>query len=162
MLANPLFWTATSLVIFFGILLYAGVPAKIAAALDGYSLKVGHELAEAKKLRQDALALMEEYKIKAAQAEKDAAEIVANAKTEAERLSQEAKAKLEDFVARRTQMAETKIQQAEAQAIADVKAAASELAVSAAERVFAQKVESEKMGRWVVASALSEVKKKLN
>ena len=43
---------------------------------------------------------------------------------------------MEDFVARRTKMAETKIAQAEAQALADVRAAAADAAVAAAEKIL--------------------------
>jgi hypothetical protein len=45
-----------------------------------------------------------------------------------ERLAADAQAKLTDFVARRTRMAEQKIAQAEAQATADVRAAAADAA----------------------------------
>ena len=43
---------------------------------------------------------------------------------------------MEEFVARRTKMAETKIAQAEAQAVADVRAAAADAAVAAAEKIL--------------------------
>jgi len=58
--------------------------------------------------------------------------IIANAKAEAERIAAEAKTKMEDFVARRTKTAEGKIAMAEAQAVADVRAAAADAAVTAA------------------------------
>ncbi len=61
-----------------------------------------------------------------------------SAKADAERLAAEAHAKLEDFVARRTKMAETKIAQAEQQALAEVRSVAAEAAVGAAEKVLAQ------------------------
>ncbi len=51
-------------------------------------------------------------------------------------MAAEAKAKIEEFVARRTKMAETKIAQAEAQAAADVRSAAAEAAVAAAEKIL--------------------------
>ena len=53
-------------------------------------------------------------------------------------MAAEAKAKMEEFVARRTKMAETKIAQAEAQALADVRGAAAEAAVGAAEKILAR------------------------
>ena len=55
-------------------------------------------------------------------------------------MAAEAKAKMEEFVARRTKMAETKIAQAEAQAVADVRAAAAEAAVAAAEKILDETV----------------------
>ena len=94
------------------------------------------ELDEARRLKEEAQALLAQYQRKQREAEQEAAAIIAGAKAEAERLASEAKAKIEDFVARRTKMAETKIAQAEAQALADVRAAAADAAVAAAERVL--------------------------
>ena len=86
---------------------------------------------------KEAQALLAEFERKGREAESEAAAIIAGAKAEAERLAAEAKAKMEDFVARRTKMAEAKIVQAEAQALADVRAAASDAAVAAAEKILA-------------------------
>ena len=47
---------------------------------------------------------------------------------------------MEEFVARRTKMAETKIAQAEAQAVADVRAAAADAAVAAAAEILTDTV----------------------
>jgi F-type H+-transporting ATPase subunit b len=73
----------------------------------------------------------------------------------------EAKAKMEEFIARRGKMAETKIAQAEAQAVADVRAAAAEAAVSAAEKILTQIVKGEVADRLVV-KGIEDVKTKLN
>ena len=83
--------------------------------------------------------MLADYRRKQSEAEKVAESIIANAREEAERLAVEAKAKVEDFVARRTKMAETKIAQAEAQAVADVRAAATDAAVAAAEKMLMEK-----------------------
>ena len=69
---------------------------------------------------------------------REAQAIIHNAKLESERLAAESAAKVEEFVARRTKMAETKIGQAEAQAIADVRAAAADAAVAAAEKILSE------------------------
>ncbi len=73
----------------------------------------------------------------------------------------EAKAKMEDFLARRTKMAETKIAQAEAQALADVRAAAADAAVAAAEKVLAQSVKGE-LADTLIDKGIEELKAKLN
>ena len=67
-------------------------------------------------------------------------EIIASARAEAERIAAEAKTKMEDFVARRTKTAESKIALAEAQAVADVRAAAADAAVAAASTILSQSV----------------------
>ena len=80
--------------------------------------------------------MLAEFERKGREAESEAAAIIAGAKAEAERLAVEAKARMEDFVVRRTKMAEAKIAQAEAQALADVRAAAADTAVAAAEKIL--------------------------
>ena len=80
---------------------------------------------------------------------------------ETERLALEARAKMEEFVARRTKMAETKIAQAEAQAVADVRAAAAEAAVTAAEKILTQSVKGDVADK-LIAQGIGDVKAKLN
>src|SRR5205807_4357583 len=91
-------------------------------------------------LKEEAAALLAEYRRKQQTAEREAAQIVAGAKAEADRLAVEARTRMDEFVARRTKMAETKIAQAEAQALADVRAAAAEAAVAAAEKILKETV----------------------
>ena len=68
---------------------------------------------------------------------------------------------MEEFVARRTKMAETKIAQAEAQALADVRSAAAEAAVAAAERILTDTVKG-KVAEDLIAKGIADVKRKLN
>ena len=130
LLQSPEFWVAVSFVIFCAIIVYTGAPKKIIEALDQRSTRIKAELDDARRLRDEAAQLLTEYQRKQRDAENEAAGIITGAKAEAERLALEAKTKMEEFVARRTQMAETKIAQAEAQALADVRAAAAEKILS--------------------------------
>ena len=68
---------------------------------------------------------------------------------------------MEDFVARRTKMAENKIAQAEAQAVADVRSAAAEAAVAAAETILTRTVKG-KAADDLLAKGIDDVKRKLN
>jgi F-type H+-transporting ATPase subunit b len=68
---------------------------------------------------------------------------------------------MEEFVARRTKMAETKIGQAEAQALADVRAAAADAAVAAAEKILTQSAKG-KVAEELIARGIEDVKAKLN
>ena len=99
-------------------------------ALDHRAERIKAELDDARRLKDEAAKLLAEYKTKRTSAEREAEEIIANAKAEAERIAVEAKAKMEDFVARRTKTAESKIALAEAQALADVRSAAANAAVT--------------------------------
>jgi F-type H+-transporting ATPase subunit b len=127
-------FVALGFVIFLGLLVYLGAHRKV---LDGIDNR------------------------KAREAEGEAASIVANAKAEAERLAVEAKARMEDFVVRRTKMAETKIAQAEAQALADVRAAAADTAVAAAERILGAAAKG-KVAEDLLSRGIEDIKKRFN
>jgi F-type H+-transporting ATPase subunit b len=161
MLAEAEFWVAVAFVIFIGVMIYFGVHKLIVNALDQRSDRIRGELDEARRLKEEAAALLAEYRRKQQTAEREAAEIVAGAKLEAERLATEAKARMEEFVARRTKMAETKIAQAEAQAVADVRAAAADAAVAAAEKILTQTVKGS-VADDLLTKGIAELKSKLN
>lgn len=155
------FWVAVAFVVFVGILVYVGVPKMLLGALDDRARRVRAELDEARRLKEEAQKLLAEYKAKQKQADEEAASIIAGAKAEAERIAAESKTKIEEFVARRTKLAETKIAQAEAQAVADVRAAAAEAAVTAAEKILTESVKG-KVADDLIARGIGDVKAKLN
>ena len=161
LLQTPEFWVAAAFVIFCGILVYVGAHRKIIEALDQRSARIRAELDEARRLRDEAAQLLAAYQRKQREAEREAAGIIAGAKAEAERLAVEAKTKMEEFVARRTKMAETKIIQAETQAVADVRAAAAEAAVAAAEKILTQTVKG-KVADNLIVQGIADATKKLN
>lgn len=154
-------WAFISLVIFFGVIAWLKVPGKIGAALDGKVAAIEGELNEAKRLREEAAALLDAYKKKAADAELEAQSIVAEAKTQADLASAEATRALEELIVRRTKAAETKIAQAEAQALAEVRSRAADIAVAAAEKILAAKAAGS-AGSDLVAKGIAEVAAKLN
>jgi F-type H+-transporting ATPase subunit b len=154
-------WVAVAFVIFLGILAYVGVHRTILDTLDKRSARIKSELDEARQLWDDAKALLAEYQNKKGEAEREAQAIIAGAKADAERLAAEADVKLGDFITRRTKMAENKIAQAEAQAVADVRAAAAEAAVAAAEKVLTQTATG-KVAETLVTQGIADVQKKLN
>ncbi len=149
------------LIIFFAIAWKMGAHTKLVNALDARSNRIAAELAEAKRLREEAEAIVADYRRRQQSAEQEARDIVTAAKADAERLAAEGKAKIEEFVARRTKMAETKIAQAEAQAIADVRAAAADVATAAAGSVLADMARGSG-GDKLMASGIAEIKAKLN
>ena len=155
------FWVAVAFVIFVGILIYVGVPKMLTKALDDRAKRVQAELDEARRLKEEAQKLLAEYKAKQRQADEEAVAIIEGAKAEAERIAAESKIKMEEFVARRTKMAETKIAQAEAQAVADVRAAAAEAAVAAAEKILTESVKG-KVADDLISRGIGDVKTKLN
>jgi len=155
------FFVAVAFVIFVAVLAYVGVHRTLISSLDKRRDRIKSELDEARRLRDEAAKLLADYQRKQGEAQKEADAIVAGAQAEAERLAAEADAKLQDFVARRTKMAEQKIAQAEQQALADVRNAATEAAVAAAERVLAQAAKGA-VAEQLIAQGIQDVKAKLN
>lgn len=155
------FWVAIAFLILMGIFGWMGVHRTILKALDNRSNRIKDELADARKLKEEAAKLVEEYRARRAAAEREAQDIVASAKAEAERIAAETKAKMEDFVARRTKSAETKIALAEAQALADVRAAAADAAVAAAAQIMSQTVKGQ-VADDLLAKGIADVRAKLN
>lgn len=154
-------WATVALVIFLGIVVYMKVPGMISKALDGRADKIRHDLDEARRLREEAQALLAEFQEKRKAAEKEAADIVTAAKREAEMLVAEAHKKTEDYVSRRTAMAEQKIAQAEREAVNEVRSSAVDIAVEAARKLLADNPEI-KAGEELFKSSLRELKSKLN
>jgi F-type H+-transporting ATPase subunit b len=161
MLSNPTFWVGVAFLMFFGILYYYGVPRTMMNSLDKRGQRIADELAEARRLRTEAEALLREYESKRAAAEREAAEIVSNARDEAERLARETQDRLADFVKRRTAAAEAKIAQAESQAAAEVRAAAVDAAIKASERVLRSEIKGP-AAEALLTRSLGDVRSKLN
>lgn len=155
------FWATVALVIFLAIVFYMKVPGTIGKSLDARAEKIKAELEEARRLREEAQQLLAEYQRKRKEAEKEAAEIVEHAKREAGQLVAEAKQKTEDYVTRRTALAEQKIGQAERDAVNEVRARAVDIAVEAARTVLAGKVD-QKVGGELFKSSLDALKTRLN
>jgi F-type H+-transporting ATPase subunit b len=161
MFAEPEFWVAVGFVILMGVFAYVGVHRTVLTALDHRSERIKGELDDARRLKQEAANLLQEYKARRASAEREAQDIIAAAKVDAERIAGEAKTKMEDFVARRTKTAESKIALAEAQALADVRAAAANAAVAAASTILSQTVKGQ-VADDLLAKGITEVREKLN
>jgi F-type H+-transporting ATPase subunit b len=155
------FWAFAGLLIFLGIMVYMKVPGMMAKGLDARGDKIRADLNEAKRLRDEAAALLEEYKKKRKQAEADAEEIVAAAKRDAETMAADARQKTEEFVKRRTAMAEQKIAQAEADAVNAVRATAVDIAVAAAGKILGGKADP-KLQSELFKQSLGDVKARLN
>jgi F-type H+-transporting ATPase subunit b len=154
-------WVAFGFFCFLALLVYLGVHRKVFDSLDARRARIKSELDEARKLREEAQALLAEFERKGREAEAEAAAILDSAKAEAERLAAEAKTRMEEFVVRRTKMAETKIAQAEAQALADVKSAAADAAVAAAERILAGSTKGQ-VAENLLTRGIEDVKSKFN
>lgn len=154
-------WVLVAFILFIALLAYLKVPAMLARMLDERSAKIAKDLEEARKLREEAQALLASYQKKRVEAEKDAVNIVAQAKVDAGEYAAEARRKLTETLDRRARQAEQKIAQAEASAIKEVRTVATDIAVAAATRLVAEAAKGSK-GTTLITESIEAVKTRLN
>ncbi|ASV85756.1 F0F1 ATP synthase subunit B [Ochrobactrum quorumnocens] len=155
------FWAFIALLLFIALIVYLKVPGMIGRSLDERAENIKKELEEARTLREEAQQLLAEYHRKRKEAEKEAGDIVAAAEREAKALLEDAKRSTEEFVVRRNKLAEQKIATAETDAINAVRASAVDLAIAAAGKIVADKVDTKVAGT-LFKDALGQVKTNLN
>jgi F-type H+-transporting ATPase subunit b len=161
MLRMAEFWVAVSFVGFLAILYYFKVHTTITKALDDRAQAIKDELDQARRLREEAQTLLADYQKKHRNAEREAAEIVEEARKNAETYAQETRAAMKDSLERRTRQAEEKIARAEAQAVEEVRAAAVDAAIAAAERILREKA-SGAAGAAITDESIRNLKGRLN
>ncbi|MFN3462772.1 MAG: ATP F0F1 synthase subunit B [Terricaulis sp.] len=129
-----------ALLLFIGLLVYLKVPAAIMGMLDQRSQAIAKELHEARRLREEAEKLHAEYIAKRAAAEAEAKEIVASAKEQAALVAEETRASMQAAMARRERQADDRIAAAGSKAADEVRAAATEAAIAAAEKLIRERM----------------------
>ncbi len=154
-------WVALAMLALIGIMLWKRVPAMIGKALDGQIAGIRKTLDDAATLRKEAEALRAEYEAKRNAASKEAADIVAAARADADALIANAKTQATSLVARRTTMAETKIAAAERAATDEVRAAAAQAATAAAQALLKEKLDGASRDR-LVDQAIGELDRRLH
>ncbi|VTZ22921.1 ATP synthase subunit b 1 [Methylocella tundrae] len=150
-------FVAFGFILFVGLLAYLGVHKKLNAALDHRADRIKAELAEAERLRAEAEAVLASFGKRLADAEAEAAAVVAQAHAEADRLAKEAADRLQEFIQRRTRQAQDKIATAESQATAEVRAAAADAATRAAGLVLKDQAKGP-FGEQLIQKGIADLK----
>lgn len=158
--ADAAFWVGVA---FFLVVALAFKPVSraLGAGLDARAAKIKARLDEAHKLREDAQELLATYQRKQRDAMKEAEDIIAHAKVEAERLSAQAAKDLDEALKRREAQAMDRIAQAEAQAMKEVQNLAVDVAINAARQVMAASISADQAAQ-LVTNAIGELPKKLH
>jgi F-type H+-transporting ATPase subunit b len=161
MFEDATFWVLIALILFIALVIYLRAPRLVTQALDKRAEAVKTELDEARKLREEAQSVLADYQRKAREAEQEAEEIIDAARREASAYAAEAVQRTDEYVERRTKIAEQKIAQAETVALQEVRSLSTDLAIAAAERILTAKVkgaEAEKL----ISEAIDEAKARLH
>jgi F-type H+-transporting ATPase subunit b len=161
MLHEAEFWVGVAFVVFLAIAWKMGAFKTLLGGLDSRSKRIRAELDEARRLREEAAAVLADYERRRGEAEREAQDLVAGAREEAERIAREAHERMADFVTRRTAAAEAKISQAEVQAQQQVRAAAADAAIRISETVLTEQMRGG-AGQDLIGRSLTEIRGKLN
>lgn len=161
MLREPELWVAIGFVLVLAILWWKGVPAMVAKMLDSRAAVISAELAEARRLREEAARLLADYHTKAAGAEREAEAILTEARAEAARFAELSRTDLSAQISRRAQAAQDKIAQAEAAAVQEIRALAADAAVAAAQKLIQARMDEQRAGTLIMQS-IKDLGGKLN
>ena len=161
MLATPELWVLVSFVLFLALLVYYKIPDKLVKALDDRADRIRAELDEARRLREEAQQILADYQRKQRDAEKEAEDIIALARREAEVYAGESRKGLTESLQRRLKLAEEKIARAEEQAVKEIRSKAVDAAVAAAEVIIARELK-DKSAESLVDKSIRDVSAKLN
>ena len=153
------FWVLVAAIIFVA-LVYRPVGRALTGGLDSRAARIRAELDEARRLREEAEALVAEYRAKQQQAAAEAEAIVAHAKAEAERIAVQGARDLAASLERRQRMAEERIAQAEAKALDEVRRTAIDVAIAAAREVIAAEID-ERRGSVLIDEAIVALPQRL-
>jgi F-type H+-transporting ATPase subunit b len=157
---DPEFWVAIAFVIAVGLVLWKSAPM-IAKSLDDRAAKIKAELDEAQRLREDAQRTLAEFQRKQRDAFKEAEQIAALAKSEAERAAAQAARDLEAALQRRQTQALEKIALAEAKATTEIRNITVDVAIAAVRRVLAEQLDQQRKSR-LIDDAIAELPKLLH
>jgi F-type H+-transporting ATPase subunit b len=156
---DPEFWLTIAVLVFIGIVWR---PAKrmLIGGLDARTTRIRQELDAAQNLREEAERTLAEYQRKQSEGLAEAEAIIAHAKTEAERIAAQSARDLEESLQRRRRLAEERIAQQEARALAEIRLATVDVAISAAKRVIAAELD-ERRGAELIDAEIAELSHQL-
>ncbi len=161
MFASPELWVLVSFVLFLALLVYYKIPNKVAKALDNRADRIQAELEEARRLREEAQGILADYQRKQRDAEKEAEDIIALARREAQFYAGETHKALNETLNRRVKLAEEKIARAEEQAVQDIRSKSVDAAIAAAQTIIAHELKG-KSAEDLVTKSIRDVSAKLN
>ena len=160
-LRNTDFVVTLAFLLFVGILVYYKVPQMIGCLLDKRAEDIRSDLAEARRLREEAQEIYASYERRQREVKSQAADIVANAKREATSEAEKAKKALQVSIERRLKAAEEQIASAEGDAVRAVRDRAIQTAIAAASEVLGQQATAADRAKGI-DQAIDDVARRLN
>jgi F-type H+-transporting ATPase subunit b len=160
LLTDPRTWV-TAAFLTFVLLAYKKIAALIANGLDNRTARIKAELDEARRLREEAEAVLAEYKQKQAEYLKEAEQMLESAKNDAQQLRAYAEAELKASLDARMKQAVERIAQEEASAINDVRDHVVDIALAAARNIISDQVGTMSQEE-LIKLALADIERKVH
>ena len=147
---NEIVWGGAAFLILFVLMVKKGFPA-VKGAMDARAERIRSALDAADQARADAQALQADYEARLADAKSEAARLIDEARGAADELKVDLAARAEADIAEMRTRAAADIESQKAQAIADLRAEVAGIALGAAERVVQSALDAEVQGRLIDA-----------
>jgi len=157
---TPTFWVAVSFGVFV-LLIFRPIGRFLGKTLDARSAQIASDLAEARRLREEALAMLDMYRKKQQESLKEAEELLAHAKQDAERMAELAESELKSMLDKRMKLASERIAQSETRALQDVREHVVDIAIAAARTLIREHLERSG-GKELIRQAATELERKLH
>ena len=147
---NEIIWGGAAFLILLVVMVKKGFPA-VQGAMDARAARIAADLDEADQAKQDAQSVKADYEARLADAKAEASRLIDEARADAERVRADLVARAEADAAGIRERAAGEADAAKAQAIADLRAEVSSIALGAAERVVQSSLDAEVQGNLIDA-----------
>ncbi len=142
---DPEFWVLVAVAVF-AALVWKPAKRVLVGALDGRATRIREELDAARNLREEAQRMLADYQQRERAAVAEAEQIIAHARAEAERITTLSARAIEETLERRRRLAEERIAQEEAKALAEIRAVTVDVAIAAARQIIAAELDESRAG----------------
>lgn len=159
MLEKDATWVAIGFILFILMLIYFKVPGQITKILDNRAEKIKNELDEARKLREEAQAILADFQKKNNEAEKSAKALIDEAKKIAKNYEKEAKLKLEESLERRKKLLDEKLKRAEVEALNQIKNDITDIVFDAIDKTLSNDNINKDASDRIIDSGIKEITK---
>ena len=155
---QPASWVFIAFIIFISIAIYLKVPNMVTKLLDEQISKIKNDLDDARKLKEDANSLLAEYERKIDSANKEAENIINQAKNNEKLYEENSNKKVEEFISRSEKQSIEKIQQAQKSAIKKINEEIVNKSIEVAEKIIANNMNDQNNNK-LFESSINQIKK---
>ena len=155
---QPSSWVFIAFIIFISISIYLKVPNMVTKLLDEQINKIKNDLDDARKLKEDANSLLAEYERKIESANKEAENIINQAKKNSKVYEENSNKKIEEFISRNEKQSIEKIKQAQKSAINKINEEIINKSIETAEKIISRNMNDHNNNK-LFESSVNQIKK---